>query len=104
MRDETNFHEITFETFKSFAASLTLNGKNYSEEEVLKQFNALSNGTCIFCGAADSLVGVFHPNNAVEFGGIEGKGRIIFYNVCFTHTKNSMDQIEEKLKKLACKI
>lgn len=60
--------------------------------------------SCIVCQGQPYCLGVFLPDNDVEFGGKEGKQRVIGYSLCRRHESwrnipHKMTEIEDILKK-----
>lgn len=55
---------------------------------------------CLLCGGVPDVVGYFVPENPVDFGGTEGKTRIIQYCLCEQCHKQggAQERIEKVIK------
>lgn len=62
----------------------TINGKKPSKEMADIVVNKIKEvvSTCYICSGPSTMVGVFRPNDAKEFGCSEGMDRDFYYGVC----------------------
>lgn len=82
----------------------TLHGKPVDVESLRQHLMAIETGGCEICEQKSFVLSMFAPKDPVEYGGIDGKTRNIFYSLCeehFNKVKNEpgfSDRLDEFIK------
>ena len=99
--DDKELNEITDDAIRAFLKKKTFLGVKLDVDVMVPSIRKASK-LCLLCKTKNtSVLGIFSPNNAVEFGGIPGKDRLIFYGLCEPcyERPNSCEEAEVVIQK-----